>query len=136
MKNILIRLLVAAGLTLVVFGLPSTRRHRIVEDSSALPFTAGQQDSARRTDVSADLRPSKDEFAPNSDDQTQEALAFTGHVQAEKGVLVLRDPITKISYVLDDQSRVKQLLGRHVKVIGKLLMRSNTIRIERVERLN
>ena len=50
----------------------------------------------------------KDASAPSSGDaQTQEALAFTGRVMKEQGQLVLKDPVTKMSYQLDDQAKAK-----------------------------
>lgn len=71
--------------------------------------------------------------APVHDPQTQDALAFTGRVEREKGQIVLNDPVTKVSYYFDNQLRAKQFLGRHVKVTGKLELSSNKIHIESIE---
>jgi hypothetical protein len=50
--------------------------------------------------------------------------------------LLLQDPVTKMSYRLDDQSKAKPYVGKQVKVIGKLEMKSNTIQIESIEPLS
>ncbi len=76
MKNFLVRLLLAAALTLVTFALAS-------------PAQAQQADE---------------------------------------------DPVTKMSYQLDDQSKAKPYIGK--QVIGKLEMKSNTIHIDSIEPLS
>lgn len=68
-----------------------------------------------------------------SGDQTQDELTFTGRIQKEKGALVLKDRVTKLTYQLDDQPRARKFIGRLVKVTGKLEMNSNTIQISRIE---
>ncbi len=54
----------------------------------------------------------------------------------EQGQLVLKDPVTKMSYQLNDQARAKPYVGKQVKVTGKLEMKSNTIYIEGIEPLS
>ncbi|MGA9511382.1 MAG: DUF5818 domain-containing protein [Candidatus Sulfotelmatobacter sp.] len=64
---------------------------------------------------------------------TQEAKSFSGNIVKENGELVLKDPVTKVIYKLDDPAKAKQYIGKHVKVTGKLEMNSNTIRVESIE---
>ena len=70
--------------------------------------------------------------AAGSDAQTQDAKAFTGRIVKENGKIILKDPVTKNSYQLDDVSKVKSYMGKEVKITGKLDMNSNTIHIETV----
>jgi hypothetical protein len=46
---------------------------------------------------------------------------------------VLKDPMTKMSYQLDDQEKAARYVGKQVKVTGKLDMSSNTIQVESIE---
>jgi lipopolysaccharide export system protein LptA len=68
-----------------------------------------------------------------SDMKSQDAKSFTGRVAKEKGKLVLKDPVTKMSYQLDDQDKAASYVGKQVKVTGKLDMNSNTIQVESIE---
>jgi hypothetical protein len=79
--------------------------------------------------------PQPDSAAPVHDSQSQDPLAFTGRVEKDKdkGQIVLNDPVTKVSYLFDNQLRAKQFLGRRVKVTGKLELSSNRIHIESIE---
>lgn len=128
MKNFLIRILLAAALTLVTFGLASSAQAQQADED---PVPASPQQPQPTTPKSS---PQQQSSAPSSnDDQTQQALAFTGRVTSEQGRLVLNDPVTKMSYQLDDQTKAKPYVGRQVKVIGKLEMKSNTIHIDSIE---
>jgi lipopolysaccharide export system protein LptA len=71
-----------------------------------------------------------------SDMKSQDAKSFTGRVAKEKGKLVLKDPVTKMSYQLDDQDKAATYVGKQVKVMGKLDMNSNTIQVESIEPLS
>ncbi|HVN17541.1 MAG TPA: hypothetical protein VMU05_02185 [Dongiaceae bacterium] len=139
MKSILIRLSLAAGLTFAMFALSSAGSQQL--QSAPLPLPQTQQSrTAPQSPVSPDAQtPAPSTMAggnPNdNDDQTQDALAFTGRIQEYNGVTVLVDPVARVTYQFDDQSRVRPLLGRQVKVVGKLQMKSNTIRIDTVELL-
>jgi hypothetical protein len=126
-KNFLIRILLAAALTLVTFGLVSSAQAQQADED---PVPASPQQPQPTTPKSP---PQQQSSAPSSDDQTQQALAFTGRVTSEQGRLVLNDPVTKMSYQLDDQTKAKPYVGRQVKVIGKLEMKSNTIHIDSIE---
>jgi hypothetical protein len=127
-KNFLIRILLAAAFVLAVFALASSAQaqpadeHRTTatpqQQPTTSPNTAQQQEVPTR---------------PSADAQTQEALAFTGRVTQEQGHLVLKDPVTKISYRFDDPSKAKPYVGKQVKVIGKLELKSNIIHIDSIE---
>ena len=128
MKNFLIRILLAAALTLVTFGLASSARAQQADED---PVPASPQQPQPMPPKSPQQQQSS---APSSDDNpTQQALAFTGRVTSEQGRLVLNDPVTKMSYQLDDQTKAKPYIGKQVKVIGKLEMKSNTIHIDSIE---
>jgi hypothetical protein len=71
-----------------------------------------------------------------SDTMTHEATAFSGKITKKDGKLVLKDPVTKVSYKLDDQTQAKQYVGKSVKVSGKLDMNSNTIQVDSIEPLS
>lgn len=128
MKNFLIRILLAAALTLVTFGLASSAQAQQADED---PVPAGPQ---QPQPMAPKFPQQQQSSAPSSDDnQTQQALAFTGRVTSEQGRLVLNDPVTKMSYQLDDQTKAKPYVGKQVKVIGKLEMKSNTIHIDSIE---
>jgi|SRR5579859_5060207 len=130
MRNFIFRLLLAVAATLMAAALASSANAQQTEDPSRTtpPQSTVAQQSPQRPDAGA---------PPSGEAQTQDALAFTGRVvkEKEKGQLVLNDPITKMSYQLDDQSKAKPYIGKQVKVIGKLDMNSNLIHIERIEPL-
>jgi hypothetical protein len=130
MKNFLTRILLAAAVTLVAFApAPSARAQRSDEEPASA--TPRQPQSSTAPSSSQEQAP-----LPAPDLQTQEALAFTGRVVQEQSQFVLKDPVTKMSYQFDDQSKAKPYLGKQVKVIGKLEMNSNTIHIDRIEPLS
>jgi hypothetical protein len=66
---------------------------------------------------------------------TREAKTFTGRVVKEDGQVVLKDPVTKVSYKLDDTAKARQYIGKQVKVTGKLDLNTNTIELNRIEPL-
>jgi hypothetical protein len=134
MKEILIRLLVAAFITFAAFALSSSARGQQPE---AGPNPVDQ--NRRQQKTTAESRPLSETTVPvtthilsRDDDQTQDALVFTGQIAKEKGSLILIDPIARISYRLNDQARVKSFAGHQVRVVGKLEMRSNTILVEKI----
>lgn len=120
MKEILIRLLVAACLTLAAFALSSSARG--LQTYSPADATHSNPKALQTAALTSS----------SNEDETQEAFAFTGQVAQTKRVLVLMDPITKIAYQLDDQVRARRYIGRQVKVIGRLDLKSNTIRIDTI----
>jgi len=133
MKNFLLRMLLAAAVTLLAFAFSSPAQAQQADEdraSSAAPRQAQSPDSPQspqQHDASA---------VPPGDSQTQEVLAFTGRVMKEQGQFVLKDPVTKMSYQLDAQARAKPYAGKHVKITGKLEMNSNTIHIAGIEPLS
>jgi glucose/arabinose dehydrogenase len=131
-KNFLVRMLLAPAFTVAALALASSAQAQQADEDPA-PATPRQQQP-----TAAPTPPQPQEVrAPSSNDaQTQQALAFTGRVANEQGQLVLQDPVTKMSYRLDDQSKAKPYVGKQVKVIGKLEMKSNTIQIESIEPLS
>jgi glucose/arabinose dehydrogenase len=131
-KNFLVRMLLAPAFTVAALALASSAQAQQADEDSA-PATPRQQQP-----TAAPTPPQPQEVrAPSSNDaQTQQALAFTGRVANEQGQLVLQDPVTKMSYRLDDQSKAKPYVGKQVKVIGKLEMKSNTIQIDSIEPLS
>jgi hypothetical protein len=64
---------------------------------------------------------------------TRDAKTFTGRIVKEDGQIVLKDPVTKVTYKLDDAAKARQYLGKQVKATGKLDMNTNTIQIEHLE---
>jgi predicted RNA-binding protein len=64
---------------------------------------------------------------------TEEAKTFNGRIVKENGEVILKDPVTKVTYKLDDSTKARQYMGKQVKVTGKLDMNSNTIRVESIE---
>jgi hypothetical protein len=123
-KDFTVRLLLAAAVTLIGFVLTSSAQTQSDDKGS----TAGAQQPTQQNDAQT---PSP------GDTQTQDAHAFTGRVVKEKnGQLVLKDPVTKVSYQFNDQSKAKPYIGKQVKVTGKLDLNSNTIHIEGIEPLS
>lgn len=125
MKNFLVRILLAAAVTLVAFALSSSARAQQADEDRA-PATPRQSQSPAAPQASQ----------PPADAQTQESLAFNGRVVKDQGQLVLKDAVTKMTYQLDDQAKAKPYIGKQVKVTGKLEMKSNTIHIEGIEPLS
>lgn len=119
MKEILFRLLMAAALTIAAVALSAPSHGQQAESSQTSPEPAQPGQSSNPS--------------TGGDDQTQDELAFTGHIEQERGTLVLKDPITKLSYQLNDARRARKFIGKQVKVTGKLGLRSNTIQIHTIE---
>ncbi|SRR6266496_574953 len=128
MKNFSVRILLAPAITFLVFVLASAAQAQQADEDPA-PATPHQQPSTPKPQA----QQNREAQQPSSNVETQEALAFTGHMVEEQGQLVLKDPVTKMSYNLDDQSKARPYLGKQVKVIGKLEMKSNTIHIDSIE---
>jgi len=69
---------------------------------------------------------------PSGEAETQDALAFTGRLIQENGRVLLKDPVTKMTYQLDDALKAKPFLGKQVRVIGKLNLDSNLIYVDSI----
>jgi hypothetical protein len=65
--------------------------------------------------------------------QQPEAKAFTGVIVKEGNRLVLQDPNSKVSYKVDDESKVKDYVGKEVKIVGSLDTSTNVIHVESIE---
>lgn len=136
MKSFLVRILFAVAITLVVFSLASDGNAQQADEDAAPATPQAKQPSAVQPSAphQEPAPPQKKTVVTNSsDEQTQDALAFTGRVLAQKGTLVLSDPVTKMIYQVDDQAKVKPYAGKQVKIVGKLEMKSNTIHVDSVE---
>jgi len=132
MKNFLIRILLAVAFVLAAFALASSAQAQQADEDPNAASPRPQQPTAAPKSAQAQELPARPSSA---DAQTQEALAFTGRVTQEQGHLVLRDPVTKLSYLFDNPSKAKPYLGKQVKVVGKLELKSNTIHIDSIELL-
>jgi hypothetical protein len=125
LRDFLVRLLLGAVAIVIGFALASSAQSQHADEarSSAVPQ---QEQSVQQQNAQI----------PAGETQTQDAHSFTGRVVRENGKLILNDPVTKVSYQFDDQSKVKQYIGKQVKVTGKLDLDSNTIHIENIEPLS
>ena len=140
MRDFLTRLLLALALTLLAFALSSSA-HAQQADEDPAPATpeqhkrqASPQSPNAQQPQNAPEQPDQSKGpAGSADDETQDALAFTGRVIEERGALVLHDPVTKMSYQLDDPLKARLYVGKQVKIVGKLDMKKNTIEIDTVE---
>lgn len=141
MREIVKRLVLAIAITLVAFALASLG-HAQQADEDPAPATRQQQKPEAVPQPSgkqATSSPAQQNSATNkssadaNDDETQDALAFTGRIVEQNGELVLNDPVTKVSYQLEEPSKAKPYIGKLVKIIGKLGMKKNTIRIDSIE---
>jgi hypothetical protein len=135
MKNFLVRILLAAVVTLVVSVLASSARAQ-QPDEDPTPVTPKQTQPTVTPHSPQQHDSTAAQEAEARDAQTQNALAFTGRVTKDQGQLVLNDPVTKMNYQLDDQEKAKPYIGKQVKVVGKLEMKSNTIHIDSIEPLS
>ena len=94
--------------------------------------------SPHRADPAIPPQPQQNEaqMPASGDATTREAKTFSGRIVKENGELVLKDPVTKVSYKLSEPGKAKQYVGKQVKVIGKLDMNSNTIQVDGIEPLS
>ena len=138
MNKFLVRLSLAAAVTMGVIVLGSSLNAQDQQSSQEPAATTPpqqQQPTATPPDQAPAATPEQQQ-QPNetqSDMKSQDAKSFTGRVAKEKGKLVLKDPVTKMSYQLDDQDKAASYVGKQVKVTGKLDMNSNTIQVESIE---
>ena len=126
MKNILLRFSMAAALILLIVAIGGSSYAQQAD-----------QDPAPASRPEATTPQQQNDATPQaSDTMTHEATTFSGKITKEDGKLVLKDPVTKVSYKLDDQTQAKQYAGKSVKVSGKLDMNSNTIQVDSIEPLS
>jgi len=130
MNKFLVRLSLAAAMTMGVIALGSSALAQDQQSSQQQQPTATAPDQAP---AAAAEQPQQSNEAQSDDMKGQDAKSFSGKVAKEKGKLVLRDPVTKMSYKLDDQDKAASYVGKQVKVTGKLDLNSNTIQVESIE---
>jgi len=143
MNKFLVRLSLAAAMIMGVIVLGSSANAQDQQSSQEPAATTPpqqQQPTATPPDQTAAQEQQQQPNDTQSSNETrsndmrgQDAKSFTGKVAKEKGKLVLRDPVTKMSYQLDDQDRAASYVGKQVKVTGKLDLNSNTIQVESIE---
>jgi len=129
MKQILQLFSLAAAVTLLAMVMePSMQAQQADQDPSpsatektnpAVPQAQQQQNEAQ--------------MPASGEATTRDAKVFTGRVVQEDGQIVLKDPVTKVSYKLDDPAKAKQYMGKQVKVTGKLDLNTNTIQLDHIE---
>jgi hypothetical protein len=124
LKDSLVRLFLAEALVAGFALVSSAETRQASEDQSSAD--AHQQSAAQSSQTDAQMP------SANSEPQTQDSHSFSGRVVKENDHLVLKDPVTKMSYQFDE-SKAKQYVGKQVKVTGKLDLNSNTIHIESIE---
>jgi uncharacterized protein YdeI (BOF family) len=131
MRKFLLHFSLATAVSLLTLAfVPSM--HAQQADQDRAPATPQQADA-----TAAQQQQQNEAQMPSSGDTTtREAQTFSGRIVKEKGELVLKDPVSKVSYKLDDPAKAKQYLGKQVKVTGKLDMNSNTIQVDGIEPLS
>jgi hypothetical protein len=65
--------------------------------------------------------------------QDQAAKEFTGTIVKHGSTLMLKDSSANVSYKVDDDSKVKDYVGKQVKVTGTLDAASNVIHVDSIE---
>jgi hypothetical protein len=133
MKKCVLHLSMAVAVSLLTLAIAPSMHAQQQSDQDPAP-TAPQ-----KMDPSAAEQPqtnnSEAQMPASGDTTTHEAKSFSGQIVKENGALVLKDPVTKVSYKLNDPAKAKQYTGKHVKVTGKLDMASNTIEVDSIEPL-
>ena len=126
MKRSLQHLSLAAAVTfLAIFLGPSLHAQQADQDPSpdktnpAVPQAQQQQNEAQ--------------MPASGEATTRDAKTFTGRIVKENGQIVLKDPVTQVTYKLDDTAKAKQYMGKQVKATGKLDLNTNTIQLDRIE---
>jgi hypothetical protein len=131
MKKFLQRLSLAASITFLTLALGPSM-HAQQADQDPAPASPHQPDAS----AAQQPQPNEAQMPASGDITTHEAKAFSGRIVKENGGLVLKDPVTKVSYKLNATAKAKQYVGKQVKVTGKLDMNSNTIQVEGIEPLS
>jgi hypothetical protein len=129
MQRFLKRFLLTAAIVLVVsLADPLAHTQAMEQDSSA----SSQTDSAA-TPVIAPNNSNEAQMPASGEVTTQEVKSFGGIVIKEHNVVALQDPVTKVSYRLNDPAKANPYVGKRVKITGKLDTNSNTILITGIE---
>jgi hypothetical protein len=127
MKRVLEQFSLAAAVTLVVMTMgPSVHAQQADQDPSP-------NAPAKANPAVPQAQQNEAQMPASGEATTRDAKTFTGRIVKEDEQIVLKDPVTKVTYKLDDSAKAKQYLGKQVKATGKLDMNTNTIQLERVE---
>jgi hypothetical protein len=143
LNKFLLRLSLAAAVTVgaVALGSSALAQQPSSQDPAATappqqdPAGTPAQDQQSPTASQSQTQNESQMPAAGNDAQTQDAKAFTGRVVKQDGKVVLKDPVTKNTYQIDDTSKAKSYMGKEVKVKGKLDMTTNTIHVDTIEPL-
>jgi hypothetical protein len=65
--------------------------------------------------------------------QQNNAKEFTGTIVKEGDNMMLKDSASSTSYKVDDASKVKEYVGKQVKVTGTLDSSTNTIHVDSIQ---
>jgi uncharacterized protein YdeI (BOF family) len=123
MKKFLLHLSLAAAVSVLTLAVaPSAHAQQAGQDPAPTAAQQPQQNDAQ--------------MPSSSDPATHQDKAFTGRIVKENGDLVLKDPVSKVTYKLSDPAKAKDFVGKQVKVTGKLDMNSNTIEVNGIEPLS
>jgi uncharacterized protein YdeI (BOF family) len=128
MKKFLLRFSFAALATVLALALtPSLHAQQADQDNT--------QATPQQATPAATQQPQQNQaqMPSSGDTTTQEANAFAGRIVKENGDLVLKDPVSNVSYKLSDPAKAQPFVGKQVKVTGKLDVNSNTIAVEKIE---
>ena len=133
MKKALLHLSLSLAATIALLALAlDPSMHAQQADQDPAPATPHRADSA----IPPQSQQNEAQMPASGDATTREAKTFSGRIVKENGELVLKDPVTKVSYKLSEPGKAKQYVGKQVKVIGKLDMNSNTIQVDGIEPLS
>ncbi len=133
MKKALLHLSLSLAATVALLTLAlEPSMHAQQADQDPAPASPHRADPA----ISPQSQQNEAQMPASGDATTREAKTFSGRIVKENGELVLKDPVTKVSYKLSEPGKAKQYVGKQVKVIGKLDMNSNTIQVDGIEPLS
>jgi uncharacterized protein YdeI (BOF family) len=65
--------------------------------------------------------------------QQDDSKDFTGTIMKQGNKLVLRDASANINYKVDDEDKVKDYVGKQVKITGTLDTSTNVIHVDSIE---
>ena len=65
--------------------------------------------------------------------QNQTAKEFMGTIVKDNGALMLKDSTGNVSYKVDDESKVKDYVGKQVKVMGTLDSETHVIHVDSIQ---
>jgi hypothetical protein len=101
MKDLLVRLLLAAAVTLL-FARASPADEQQADEG---PTPAAPQQKSSEATPSSPQQQGNAQTPTSEETQTQDAYSFTGGVVRENGKIILKDPVTKVSYQIRRSSK-------------------------------